>query len=50
MVLDAAGVPGEEKCEPLKVVVAFPVLAPPNVRVTFKLLAVKSRVFVVLKL
>ena len=40
----------EEKWELLNVAVALPVFAPPKVKVTFKLLAVKSRVLVVLKL
>ena len=40
----------EEKWELLKSAVALPELAPPNVKVTFKLFAVKSRVLVVLKL
>ena len=44
------GAPPEEKWELLKSEVAVPVFAPPNVKVTFKLLAVKSSVFVVLKL
>ena len=40
----------EEKWELLNVAVALPVFEPPKVKVTFKLLAVKSRVLVVLKL
>ena len=40
----------EEKWVLLNVAVSFPVLAPLNVKVTFKLFAVKSKVLVVLKL
>ena len=50
IVFTDSGLPGDEKWELLKVVVAFPEFAPLNVKVTFKLLAVKSKVLVVLKL
>ena len=50
IVFAVGGVPGEEKWELLKIAVAVPEFAPANVNVTFKLLAVKSKVFVVLRL
>ena len=50
MVFAAAGVPGEEKWELLKVAVEIPVFAPPKVKVTFKLFVDKSKVFVELRL
>ena len=50
MVFALAGIPGEEKWEVLNVAVEVPVLTPLNVKVTFKLFAVKSKVLVVLKL